>query len=78
MPTQSSNFLVLKQTVPYTVFRIRISLNADPDSDPGFHLNADPDPDYGNRILDPKYRNSLKIFENLLNFFFISCIFILF
>jgi len=29
------------------VFRIRISLNADPDPDPGFYLNADPDPDSG-------------------------------
>jgi len=51
------------------VFRIRISLNADPDPgfylkadpDPGFYLNADPDPDpepdSGFRILDPKDRN---------------------
>ena len=32
-----------------SVFRIRISLNADPDQ--GFYLNADPDPDSGFWIL---------------------------
>jgi len=36
------------------VFRIRISLNADPD--PGFYLNADPDPDSGFWIPDSGFR----------------------
>jgi len=37
------------------VFRVRISLNADPD--PGFYLNTDPDPDSGFWIPhpDPRY-----------------------
>ncbi len=34
-----SNICFLK-----SVFRIRIGLNVDPDSDPAFYLNADPDP----------------------------------
>jgi len=45
------------------VFRIRISLNADPNPDPGFYLNADPD-------LDSKFlknRNKLKILKFLSN-----------
>ncbi len=29
----------------YAVFRIRISFDTNPDSDPAFYLNADPDPD---------------------------------
>ena len=36
------------------VFRIRISLNADPD--PGFYLSADPDSRSGFRIRDPDPR----------------------
>jgi len=41
-----------EDTVP-AVFRIRISLNADADPDPGFYLNADSDtdPDSGFRIM---------------------------
>jgi len=35
------------------VFRIRISLDADLDPDPGFYLDADADPDSGFRILIP-------------------------
>jgi hypothetical protein len=31
------------QPLKYAVFRIRISFNANPDSDPAFYLNADPD-----------------------------------
>jgi hypothetical protein len=40
------------EVAPQSVFRIRISLHADPDPDSGFYLNADPDS--GFRILDPK------------------------
>ena len=39
------------------VFRIRISLTADPD--PGFYLNAYPDLDFGFRIPDPDLRSFL-------------------
>jgi len=39
----------LKNNICNAVFRIRISLNADPD--PGFHFNADPDPESRFRTL---------------------------
>jgi len=39
---QSINFENLFNIAVISVFRIRISLNADPDTDPGFYLNADP------------------------------------
>jgi len=42
MPWDGSKFTTNKP-----VFRIRTSLNADPDPDQGFYLHADPDPDSG-------------------------------
>ena len=39
----------MNQALLKSVFRIRISLKADPD--PGFYLNADADPDYGFQTL---------------------------
>jgi hypothetical protein len=45
------------------VLWIRICFNADPDSDPAFHLDADPDPDLGNKTKadpDPNPNQTLK------------------
>ena len=44
--TRADKFTLIRCLQVYifiSVFRIPMSLNADPD--PGFHLNADPDPD---------------------------------
>jgi len=59
------NAVVIKTSNQKAVFQIRMSLNADPDPDPGFHLNADPDPDSGFWTLKTeiirKFLNILKI-----------------